>query len=128
MAVRNDVESLLSRLGRQDLRYREFADQLGDMELWPIFEALLQDPRIVGRAQTLLDQRRETQLEQMRLERAARARAELEAQAAAELPVPAAAPTPPPRTPATPVTGPLQSMDAQVRTFLGQIGSKGPRA
>jgi hypothetical protein len=55
--MRSDAESLLARLGRRDFRYREFADSFADMELWPIFEALLTDPRVVGRPLSKLEAR-----------------------------------------------------------------------
>ena len=105
MAIRNDVSSLLDRIGRQDLRYREFGDPLGDMEMWPIFEALLQDRRIVGEAPTALDQRRRSQAVQQRM---------VAAPSPADIPPPAA--PPPPRT--APPAG-----DAQVRAFFGQLGA-----
>lgn len=47
--MRSDAANLLARLGRRDFRYREFTDNFADMELWPIFEALLTDERIVGK-------------------------------------------------------------------------------
>lgn len=47
--MRSDAVNLLARLGRRDFRYREFTDNFADMELWPIFEALLTDERIVGK-------------------------------------------------------------------------------
>ncbi|WP_347301972.1 hypothetical protein V5740_07990 [Croceibacterium sp. TMG7-5b_MA50] len=106
MAVRNDISSLLARLGRTDLQYREFADPLGDMEMWPIFEALLQDPRIVGRAPTLLDQRRRGH--------PPAARHPAEASAAMDTP----APTAPPQAAA---------VDPQVRAFSGQLGAQSRR-
>ena len=46
--MRQDARSLLERLGRTDFRYQEFEDPFADMELWPIFEALLKDENIVG--------------------------------------------------------------------------------
>lgn len=46
--MRQDARTLLERLNRQDFRYREFPDQFTDMELWPLFEALLTDDRVVG--------------------------------------------------------------------------------
>lgn len=46
--MRQDARSLLERLGRNEFRYQEFDDPFADMELWPIFEALLRDPNIVG--------------------------------------------------------------------------------
>ena len=55
--MRSDAESLLARLGHRDFRYREFADSFADMELWPIFEALRTDPRVVGRPLSKLEAR-----------------------------------------------------------------------
>lgn len=55
--MRSDAESLLARLGRKDFRYREFSDAFADMELWPIFEALLKDERVVGKRLSPLDTR-----------------------------------------------------------------------
>lgn len=55
--MRTDAASLLARLGRRDFRYREFSDSFADMELWPIFEAVLTDPRVVGRPLTKLEAR-----------------------------------------------------------------------
>jgi len=45
--MRADAKVLLERLGRSDFRYREFVDRFADLESWPIFEALLKDPRII---------------------------------------------------------------------------------
>jgi hypothetical protein len=47
--MRTDAASLLARLGRTDFRYREFSDAFADMELWPIFEAVLTDENVVGK-------------------------------------------------------------------------------
>lgn len=44
--MRADAKVLLERLGRQDFAYKEFADRFADLELWPIFEALLKDQRL----------------------------------------------------------------------------------
>jgi hypothetical protein len=44
--MRADARSLLDRLGRSDFAYKEFADRFSDLELWPLFEALLKDPRV----------------------------------------------------------------------------------
>lgn len=115
VAIRNDVSSLLDRIGRQDLRYREFGDPLGDMEMWPIFEALLQDCRIVGEAQTQLDQRRRSADAQQRLKAAP---------FPADLPAPAAPPPPPTRA-APQYQPPSATNDAQVRAFFGQLGAGG---
>ncbi|WP_052207876.1 hypothetical protein [Croceibacterium mercuriale] len=114
MAIRNDVSSLLDRLGRQDLRYREFSDPLGDMEMWPIFEALLQDRRIVGEASTPLDQRRRTADAQQRI-KAAPPPAGGKADAGPAIPY---SPPSPPRPAAA-------ADDPQVRAFFGQLGARG---
>ncbi|MET3473506.1 hypothetical protein ABIC78_004058 [Novosphingobium sp. 1529] len=45
--MRADAKVLLDRLGKSDFRYREFVDRFADLESWPIFEALLKDPRIM---------------------------------------------------------------------------------
>ncbi len=58
--MRKDVSSLLERLGKQDLRYRQFADPIADLEPWPLFKALLTDPRIVGAPSTGVDKVRGT--------------------------------------------------------------------
>jgi hypothetical protein len=114
MALRNDISSLMGRLGRTDLPYREFADPLGDMEMWPIFEALLQDPRIVGRAPTLLEQRRRASLPAGRAAAAEIASADPSAPAAGA-PARSAQPD---QTPAA---------DPQLRSFLGQLGAPSGR-
>lgn len=57
--MRPDAANLLARLGRRDFRYREFTDNFADMELWPIFEALLTDERIVGKPLSALAARNE---------------------------------------------------------------------
>ncbi|HZF45752.1 MAG TPA: hypothetical protein VEZ26_05420 [Sphingomonadaceae bacterium] len=44
--MRADARVLLERLGKQDFAYKEFADRFADLELWPIFEALLKDQRL----------------------------------------------------------------------------------
>ncbi|TPG43618.1 hypothetical protein EAH79_01420 [Sphingomonas koreensis] len=46
--MRRDARDLLDKLGRRDVRYRQFVDSTTDMELWPIFEALLRDDRVIG--------------------------------------------------------------------------------
>jgi hypothetical protein len=114
MALRNDISSLMGRLGRTDLPYREFVDPLGDMEMWPIFEALLHDPRIVGRAPTLLEQRRRASLPTGRTGATEMAPAESGAPAA--------------HTPAQPPQ-PDRTLagDPQLRSFLGQLGTPSGR-
>lgn len=44
--MRTDVKTLLSRLGRSQFRYREFADRFSELETWPVFEAVIRDPRV----------------------------------------------------------------------------------
>lgn len=44
--MRIDARNLLDRLGRSDFAYREFEDRFSELELWPILEALLRDPRL----------------------------------------------------------------------------------
>ncbi|WP_126173403.1 hypothetical protein [Altericroceibacterium xinjiangense] len=58
--MRSDAEALLKKLGQKDFRYQEFADRFGDTELWPLFEALLQDERLVGRPVSRIDAKRVT--------------------------------------------------------------------
>ncbi len=55
--MRADIANLLDRLGRRDFQYREFHDAFADMELWPIFEALLKDERVVGKPLSRLAER-----------------------------------------------------------------------
>ena len=45
--MRTDVAILLERLGKRDFHYQEFADRFADVELWPLFETLIRDPRIL---------------------------------------------------------------------------------
>lgn len=44
--MRIDARNLLDRLGRNDFAYKEFEDRFNELELWPILEALLKDPRL----------------------------------------------------------------------------------
>ena len=46
--MRTDVAILLERLGKRDFHYQEFADRFADVELWPLFETLIRDPRILN--------------------------------------------------------------------------------
>jgi len=46
--MRADAANLLNRLGQTKFKYQEFSDSFADMELWPLFEALIRDPRIAG--------------------------------------------------------------------------------
>lgn len=52
--MRQDARSLLEKLSRKDFAYKEFADPFADMELWPIFTALLTDERVTGERKPLL--------------------------------------------------------------------------
>jgi hypothetical protein len=48
--MRPDVKALLARLGQRDFQYRQFSDPIADVEPWPMFAAMLEDDRVVGRA------------------------------------------------------------------------------
>ncbi|KPH58690.1 hypothetical protein ACLIMP_09725 [Novosphingobium aerophilum] len=51
--MRIDARNLLDRLGRNEFAYKEFEDRFTDLELWPILEALLRDPRLQTLDQTV---------------------------------------------------------------------------
>jgi hypothetical protein len=53
--MRIDARNLLDRLGRNEFAYKEFEDRFSDLELWPILEALLRDPRLQTLDQTVSD-------------------------------------------------------------------------
>ena len=55
--MRPDAKALLSRLGQRDFQYRQFADPIADVEPWPLFAALLEDERVVGRAERANEER-----------------------------------------------------------------------
>ena len=44
--MRVDARNLLDRLGRSNFSYKEFEDRFTELELWPLLEALLRDPRL----------------------------------------------------------------------------------
>lgn len=46
--MRQDAKTLLDRLDRHHLEYQDFTAAAEEIELWPLFQALLRDPRIVG--------------------------------------------------------------------------------
>lgn len=46
--MRKDVANLLAKLGKREFHYQEFADRFSDVELWPLFETLIHDPRILN--------------------------------------------------------------------------------
>lgn len=48
--MRKDVANLLAKLGNREFHYQEFADRFSDVELWPLFETLIHDPRILKAA------------------------------------------------------------------------------
>lgn len=50
--MRIDARNLLDRLGKNDFAYKEFEDRFTELELWPILEALLRDPRLQAIDQT----------------------------------------------------------------------------
>lgn len=53
--MRIDARNLLDRLGRNEFAYKEFEDRFSDLELWPILEALLRDPRLQTLDQTNIE-------------------------------------------------------------------------
>ncbi len=55
--MRSDASALLEKLDRKGFDYREFPDRFADLEIWPIFEALLADPRILERRLSQLERR-----------------------------------------------------------------------
>lgn len=46
--MRRDAKELLSRLGANSFKYQEFENTWSDGDSWPIFEAIVQDARVVG--------------------------------------------------------------------------------
>ncbi len=46
--MRKDAKSLLDRLNRRQFRYQDFTEAAEEIELWPLFQAVLRDPRVVG--------------------------------------------------------------------------------
>lgn len=46
--MRQDVKTLLERLGDETFSYYDFDTSPRDIDIWPIFEALLRDERIIG--------------------------------------------------------------------------------
>ena len=55
--MRPDAKALLARLGQRDFQYRQFADPIADVEPWPLFAALLEDERVVGRPERATEER-----------------------------------------------------------------------
>lgn len=104
--MRQDARSLLERLSRRDFRYQEFEDAYADIELWPLFEALLSDERVVGRRAAL----RGAEVE-------VRSRASLQDDAP-----PARAPSPFGRH--SGAAGPARSKVVNMRSFLAQLSDR----
>jgi hypothetical protein len=48
--MRSDVKTLLERLGKSQFRYKEFSDRFSDLDTWPVFEAVIRDPRVFAHA------------------------------------------------------------------------------
>ncbi|GGI74138.1 hypothetical protein GCM10007973_08700 [Polymorphobacter multimanifer] len=46
--MRRDAKELLSRLGAGSFKYQEFENAWSDLDSWPIFQAIVQDGRVVG--------------------------------------------------------------------------------
>lgn len=55
--MRTDVSSVQAKLGGNEFAHRDFSDTFADMNIWPIYAALLTDARVVGRAMSPLDAR-----------------------------------------------------------------------
>lgn len=47
--MRQDTSVLLGRLGEQNFNYHDFESPSPEIDIWPIFEALLLDERVVGK-------------------------------------------------------------------------------
>ncbi len=54
--MRQDIKVLLGRIGEETFNYYDFETPSHEIDVWPIFEALLLDERVVGRidAKTLV--------------------------------------------------------------------------
>ena len=54
--MRQDIKVLLGRIGEETFNYYDFESPSHEIDVWPIFEALLLDERVVGRidAKTLV--------------------------------------------------------------------------
>lgn len=46
--MRSDIKILLDKLGKNQFRYKEFADRFSDLDTWPIFESVIRDPRVLN--------------------------------------------------------------------------------
>ena len=46
--MRQDTKVLLNRLGQETFKYYDFESPSTDTDVWPMFEALLLDERVVG--------------------------------------------------------------------------------
>ncbi len=55
--MRSDARALLQKLNQQGFQYQQFPDPYADLELWPVFEALLHDERVVGQQLSRVQQR-----------------------------------------------------------------------
>ena len=47
--MRQDTKVLLSRLDERNFNYHDFESPSAEVDVWPIFEALLLDERVVGK-------------------------------------------------------------------------------
>lgn len=48
--MRQDARTLLNRLELNEFDYRDFSDPFLTIEPWPLFEALVSDPRIIPKS------------------------------------------------------------------------------
>ncbi|MCJ1962708.1 hypothetical protein [Novosphingobium mangrovi (ex Hu et al. 2023)] len=110
--MRVDASNLLNRLGRQDFSYKEFEDRFTELELWPMLEALLKDPRL------------------LELDGAAASGAAApspESLPSAQAPAPEFAPTPPrPAAPSAPEPSATDSIGALFRRYEGPNAAAAP--
>lgn len=125
--MRQDAKTLLDRLDRHHLEYQDFTAAAEEIELWPLFQALLRDPRIVGnREQPEVAAATQAQQPATRTEAAAEA---VEAE-----PAPARAPAPLQQHPAAALFGrygreaapepesPQPPREPDLRNFLHKLG------
>ncbi|RKF23102.1 hypothetical protein D6851_00965 [Altericroceibacterium spongiae] len=58
--MRSDANSLLQKLSQQSFRYQEFPDAFADLEPWPLFEAMLNDDRLIAKKTSRLERQEQT--------------------------------------------------------------------
>ncbi|WP_439533742.1 hypothetical protein [Polymorphobacter sp.] len=53
--MRRDTKELFGRLGVESFKYQEFESPLSESDVWPMFQALLRDERVIGHANSDLE-------------------------------------------------------------------------